>query len=52
MGDNERLCVMEPETFLPQVGFEPGLLDQQASAQPTELPGLHPGRRSEKYTYT
>ena len=44
MGDNERLSVMEPCLQLkksrPQVGLEPGWLDQQASAYATELPRL------------
>ena len=40
--DNERLCAMEPlshlKRFPPSMGLGP--LEQKASAQPTELPGI------------
>ena len=43
--DNERLCAMEPRLRLRRFRLErdsnSGLLDQQASANPTELPGPH-----------
>ena len=45
MGENEMLCAMEPRLRLEKYrrlkrGSNPGLVDQQASALPTELPGL------------
>ena len=42
--DNERLCAMEPRlrlrSFRIERGSNLGPLDQQASAKPSELPGL------------
>ena len=44
MDDNERLCAMEPHLRLRRFCLEQGLnlcqLDQQARAEPIELPGL------------
>ena len=44
MDDNGKLCVIEPCLWLRRLylgwGSNPGLLDQWASAEPTELPGL------------
>ena len=48
MGDNDRLCAMIPvrDSKDPRLkrlkrGSNPGALDQQTNALPTELPGFH-----------
>ena len=48
MGDNEAVCNGNPCTcdgFPPKAGMNPGPLDQQASAKPIALPGLHEWRK-------
>ena len=47
MGDNERLCVMEPrlrlERFLPQAKLEPGTAKSVGLRLTTEIPRLNEG---------
>ena len=49
--DNERLCEMEPRLrlrrFQIERGSNSGPLDQQASAKPSELPGLRNSERKQ-----